>query len=433
MDLQTTKRLLKFLYRAQVATGVRTPLFMWGGSGIGKTEIGRQASRELSSELYGDDEAIKYTNMRLAVKVDAGDLLGLQYNVEVFPCPACGAKNGRDGGRLFTQNELRDHLEHEHNGIGQETLDRRKAAIRTVFSAPRDLPMNGPAFLMLDELNRANRAILDASFTLLEDGRAGVHQLPIDVFVFCAGNPPTDDYLVQDVDQDRAFMERAIHIIVEPTVDEWMEYAYATNHNVEVIRAVAGFREFLGENSVSDEFLAKIRPSPRSMSKVSHLLNQGLMQEFEPDDVVEILGGIIGRRHAQLFRARVMDTEQPVDADDVVNRFDQVAERILAYGVEGRARYDLLNMTNYALFKLIKDARADLTEIQYRNIGRYILALPKDLAVAVMRMFTRDGREAHQFRHLLRVVELVPEVKRMLRAIYKEQEEGGVENVVGRV
>lgn len=388
-------KLVKFLFEVQKKTGKRYVLYLWGASGRGKTALGRRVADELD---------MRYNNVRLATKPDAGDLVGLLMVEDLYPCAAC--TNGHVPPERYTAQELRQHVlkahpDKQYDDVLADVRKHLQAYVerKTIHLPPRDIPLDSNVLTFLDELPRATRAVADACFTLLEDGRVGPHQIPIDSFVLAAGNPPTDKYRGNDMDQERAFMGRAIHIILESDPKDWVEYAFRTGHHPEVIEAVlADSSMFLGNEVVSADFLNEVlEGNERNMSKVSDLLKLGIMDVLGVDDVEEVIAGIIGAKSASTFRDLMTDKNRPLSAAQVLDEFPQHRARFKDFVPEDgtKVNFGKLHFTNHALAQHIrnavtKDSAFELTAKQAKNLAEYILALPKDAALGFVKMVTAE-------------------------------------------
>jgi len=146
------------------------PLLM-GPAGIGKTSVVKQWAKENGYETKV---------LMLGQISDAGDITGMPY-IE--------------------------------NGIQK-------------YARPSFFPVSGKYVIFLDEINRAQKDILQAVFQLILEKRIGDHVLPEGTVIMAASNPPTDDYTVLDF-SDRAWLSRFCLIKVEPDLDSFLDYGKA--------------------------------------------------------------------------------------------------------------------------------------------------------------------------------------------------------------
>jgi hypothetical protein len=137
VDADELKSLLEKLYRSKVRGGRAKPIFVYGGPGIGKTQIAAQAADKLGVDLIPLDLQFMAPE----------DFLGIPKVIDIEE-PKYG-----EGGNLISPGK----------GV-------------TRSNPPIVLPTdNGPegkgGFIFMDEMNRANRSsILNAIMQFVQDG-----------------------------------------------------------------------------------------------------------------------------------------------------------------------------------------------------------------------------------------------------------------------
>lgn len=226
-------------------TRANRPAFLWGSPGIAKSDIVRLVSKW---DKYDQCRDVR------AVLLDPTDLHGYPY---------------RDGNRMK-------------------------------FCVPEFMPVDPKSrgILFLDEPNRAPMATQNALLQLTLDRQLGEYRLPDEWRIVLAGNRQTDGGGVTQMSS--ALSNRMCHFVIEPDLNEWVNWAEG-NIKAPVVKpavaagkgmhpVVTAFVKFRGE------LLNQFRPrelafaSPRSY----HILSDVMWQEPDQDLMLAIACGCIG-------------------------------------------------------------------------------------------------------------------------------------------
>ena len=206
----------------QVKKNMRAELntMIWGGPGIGKSEIPQQIADELNMPLL-DFRANLF---------DPVDVRGIPHIRQV-----------KETGERFTS-----------------------------WAPPDIFPMesrDGPTGIMLiDELPTAPPATQNAFLQLLLTREVGNYKMPKGWSVISAGNRITDGAAVYQM--PTPVRNRLAHYELEPTLDDWVSWAYSNNINPDVI-AFIQYRPNLLNSFDADQYAF---PTPRTWSFVSRKL-----------------------------------------------------------------------------------------------------------------------------------------------------------------
>lgn len=266
MNIKDLKDSLDYMFKAQV-----TP-FMWGHAGIGKSTVVRQ---------YAKDKGYKFFPFYLGTQSDIGDILGLASFVR--------DENGTEVATTFaTPLWLK------------ETIDYCNAN-----------PDSG-AVILLDEFNRARKDILSGMFSLALDKTFHMIKLPSNCHIIAAGNPPTDDYFVTDIG-DTALMARFVHIKLEPTFNEWVEYANATQLEPTLVGFLQEQPGLLEETRNS--FNLPVKVDRRAYERASKLFKVGTPTHL----LDQLLAGVIGIERLVAYKQYLQSAEKPLTGEQVLS------------------------------------------------------------------------------------------------------------------
>ncbi len=389
MNIEQFKDLLNHLHVAAEERGVYVPVLAWGEAGIGKSESVAAVAKALELDCV---------DLRLGTQ-EVGDLIGLPRQENWYPCAHCieSAEDLPTAKVRFSKPELLEHIQALHlaevadasdpHTLLQSALDRATDRyshlidIRTVHTKPAWFPSEGTSgFLFLDELNRAHMEVLQAVFQLILDRRMHAHVLPKGWIIISAVNPASADYETNDI-RDKALIARFMHIGFEPSRDEWLAYAAATDVDWSIRALIAEDRKFLGDLTAQ---LPKVQPTPRTWVMLHRIL------EDLPDDLEqEVAAGLVGPEAAAAWLKLRASAQRPVKALDVFANYDSVRGRVKAYAKDNRL--DLLKVTLDDIAQLAEDD--GWKDEWVDGLVRFVLDCPADLAYAYLKLrFIRNPR-----------------------------------------
>lgn len=199
-----------------VAYATKTPIFVWGVPGIGKSAIIRQLASSQARTLL---------DLR-ASQLDAVDVRGVPY---------------------------------VQGGV-------------TYWARPAFLPdpeSEMPVDLFLDELNRAPAAVQNALLELVLDRRVGSYVLPACVNIVAAGNLEEHGGGVTRLSP--ALANRFEHVWLQPDLEDWCQWAYGAGVHPAIIAFLRGRPELLVQYSG----VAKAFATPRTWEYASRILQYG--------------------------------------------------------------------------------------------------------------------------------------------------------------
>ena len=188
------QELLGKLYRSKDRGGRSKPIFIYGAPGIGKTQIVAQAA---------DAAGVDMINLDLQFMAPE-DFMGIPKVVDI---------------------EEPEYEEGRLKSVGKGV---------TRSNPPAVLPTNNGStnkggFIFMDEMNRANKRVLNSMMQFVQMGRIGQYQLPDKWVVVAAGNRPEDVTGSGEVAEfDFAMADRFKILNFVPDPKKWAEWARGT-------------------------------------------------------------------------------------------------------------------------------------------------------------------------------------------------------------
>ena len=249
VDALSTRQLSPNKCKASIlhALKIKRPIFVWGGPGIGKSEVIHQIAKNIDAKVI---------DIRLSLW-EPTDIKGIPY---------------------FNSKE---------NNM--------------VWAQPSELPTKAEAkkhkniVLFLDEMNSAAPSVQAAAYQLILNRKVGQYELPDNVLICAAGNREADKGVVYRMPAPLA--NRFIHLEMKPEFDDWFEWA--VEHNIH--KDVVGYLTFSKKDLYDFDPKSPSRSfaTPRSWSFVSELLSDDL----DENTVTDLVSGAVGEGLAVKFMA----------------------------------------------------------------------------------------------------------------------------------
>lgn len=214
-----------------VAVRQRNPLFIWGASGIGKTDAVEQVCADQGGVLC---------DIRLS-QYESVDFRGLP---DITP------------GEQVTKWLLPSMMPFKGN--------------------PAFVNNGKPIFLFLDEINQGQPSVLSTCYQLLNEGRVGEHELLDNVVMVAAGNRDEDKGTTNR--WPKPLGNRGTHVEATTSVDGWVQWAGKAGKPAELL----GFMQFRPEliHTHDPKSADKVFASPRTWSMAGDYLADKEMPDY---------------------------------------------------------------------------------------------------------------------------------------------------------
>lgn len=208
-------------------------VLVWGGVGIGKSQIVAQIARTLSLKLFD--------GLRASM-LDAVDVRGMPM------------------------------------------VDIEKAI--TKWARPEFIPATdeGPCLLFLDEITRGNILVQNALMMLTQERRIGELRLPDTCAIVAATNRETDGGGTYKMPS--ALANRFTHIEIEPDLNDWCQWAYSANIEPAVIAFLRGYPQYFNVFNPNDRAF----PTPRAWEHVAGVVKRHLPTPVENARIIGRVG-----------------------------------------------------------------------------------------------------------------------------------------------
>lgn len=307
--------------------GDSLPVCIWGGHGVGKTELVKGYCRE---------KGWQFAYCAPAQFEEMGDLHGMP--------EVC-------------------------------TLDADPTNKVTKFFPPEWVPVApGPGVLLLDDFNRAEDRILRGIMQLFQTRGLFSWKLPEGWKIVCTANPDNGVYSVTTLDD--AMLTRMFHCSMEFNANNWANWALANNIDSRGIDFVLAYPEAVTGKKTTPRSLVQffnlisgisdLQASVDLVSKLARgLLDEQTVSSFmsfvrnelecllSPIDILQPKPGID-------IEATILNTIKWKDGHIRVDRLSTIIDRLLMYLASGDYKFNPIHCTNLARFIEIDGVPRDL-------------------------------------------------------------------------
>ena len=236
--------------------------------------------------------------------------------------------------------------------------------------------------LFLDEVDRATSEVRQGIFELTDSRKLAGFTLHQDTLIFAAVNGGEHGEQYQVGEMDPAELDRWTVFDVEPTTEDWLEWAGDVVHPV--------IWNFINQNHThlehKDDYEPnKVYPSRRSWHRLSECLAAGsLLDEGSDSSVIfNLTNSFVGFEAAVAFKDFVDNYERQVTVEDILD--DGKIELTADFGINEHAA--LITKMEQS-----KDFQEKLSAERVQNLANYYITLPSEVA---MKLWTILG-QGHQ-------------------------------------
>ncbi len=355
MHINDAKRYIKNIIEKQVPVTVA----MVGPSGIGKSAIEKQLSKELG---------IEFIDLRLATQ-EPGDLIGLPRHTGIPEATLYFIKAIASA----IADEFSNPLIKSAANVIVRVVDSTAKTLRmeTRYSIPSWFPKPGTrGVICLEEINRAPNDVRQCIFQFIWDRELHQAKLPEGWTIILAMNPETDDGTYQVETLDKALVRRCSVVVVEPNVNAWMDWATTIGNVPPEITAFIGTHKDMLFEPESFDFPVKRTPAGWG-DTLSLLFKSGAI----PQDLeFEIIAGILGKEAATAF-IKFMDKnyERPVNGEDVLEDYASVREKVKKQAKKAEEMHVTIKQ-----IVGIAETSKKLTKAQMKNLIDFVDDIPAD-------------------------------------------------------
>jgi alkaline phosphatase D len=257
------------------------------------------------------------------------------------------------------------------------------------------------------------KSVIQSMLTFILDKKLHTHYLPEDTHFILAANPPSDDYIVGDF-SDTALVSRMCHLVLEPSVEEFLEYAAIKKASDDMISFIQENQEML-ETKDSNQYLPDMKPNRRTwLDFVSPFILSNPPKEL----VFEVVRGLVGTAPAVRFQNHMKNSSFKIKGKEILSSYDAIlSNRVKSHSND----LDVLNIASEDLVMQIKIAKG-VTETEGKHVTEFLMDLPIELCYNVSRSILSLGLDSVN-KHIGGNLELIEKMKNKIENMDKKEVE----------
>lgn len=345
------------------------PFVMWGVKAVGKTTRINDIAKKHGYRLV---------SLHLATQ-DVVDLIGMMAKV---PDDA----DAHRVAELFEKSTMGYELTADEFAWVRNTIYSNK--LKTIWTRPEWLTSdeNVKTIYFLDEFNRGNKFVMAAMLPFLNEGKLHQHKIGPHDLVIAACNPSTGKYSVNDAfEHDEALKDRCGHIILEPTREEFFNYAVDKLDSVTltVLRKNPKYTEV-----EKFDLPFKVEPSRRSLINVMSIVGKKDPVWIRKYGRI-VIGTYLGSDFLSNWWESKFQKDQYLEIDQLI-RFDENRQTIID---TIKALVNGVETIKTDIFEASVDTIITWTDSQYKDgatklewLHKYLSLpfIPKDSCVSML-------------------------------------------------
>ena len=229
---------------------------------------------------------------------------------------------------------------------------------------------NQAVVLFLDEVDRATMEVRQGIFELCDSRKIAGQKLHPDTLIFAAVNGGEHGAQYQVGEMDPAELDRYTVFDVEPTVEDWLDWAKA--------KVSVELWDFINQNHAhlehKDEYEPnKVYPSRRSWVRLDKALSK--LSSIENGTVLyHLANAFVGMEAAVALNDFIANYKRQVTVDDVINNGKLELTK------------DFANNDHLALIEKMKAENLfsePMDSNQLQNLAEYFVSLPSEIAMTI--------------------------------------------------
>lgn len=289
--------------------------FIWGPSGIGKSDLMEQISEKMG---------LKFIDIRLT-HYDESVVAGFPY--------------------------IKDSNYGQYKSMG------------TALPDLIDDSLQVPSLIMFDEINRANQNIRNPMLQVICERRLGKIQIPEHTKMVACGNLGEDDN--NDVETlDSAHLNRFAHFKWEPTTEDWIRWAESQDKNPLIVNFYKYRKALLLEKGATGE--TKSFSTPRTVAALCDIVDSQLDKNQRRNPVlvkkiVDDMGfAFIGSSYRNI--SLYLEEMANFGADQIVKNYKEVRQKVLKMEAHKHSEFISEIKFSFDFFKIDREEAENICD-----------------------------------------------------------------------
>jgi len=250
---------------------------------------------------------------------------------------------------------------------------------------------------VIDEFSRGDHSLQQLLWQVQNEYSVHRYNFPKEWFVISIDNPDDSEYSM-DILEDAAGLRRQLHIYVEVSVPDFLNYAIANDFHPMVVEFIQTHPDYLYD--FQSQKIGAVYANPASYEKLSdHLwkfqLNGGIVKYYP--EIESLASGLLNVNKTRLFMDFMRD-QKDINPRDIFFNFEKVKAQVEKLVTEGNNAKLGEVMVGFCTF--LTSSRPDFREKELRNVADYLATSPIDIAAIFVSQIDTFQRSSAEFKYV---------------------------------
>jgi len=337
-----------------------------GPAGVGKTQICQQMADELTTELFGkwnnDNPTDKKEFEMIMVKAPV-----LARDDFIIPFPVVEGDNDYTFKMLYSD------------------------------FVPKRVGSYG--LFVIDEFSRGDHQLQQLLWQVQNEYAVHRMEFPKNWFVVSTDNPDDSEYSMDNL-EDAAGLRRQLHLYVEVSAKDFLDYAIASDFHPYVIEWIQARPERLYDFQAQK--LGSVYANPASYEKLSdHLWKMQIRRKkIDFDEIEHKASGLLNTNMTQLFIEFARD-QKDINPKDIFYDLQKVKPKIETLLKESNMSKLGELMIGYCTF--MTTSMPEYNEAKLKNVLAFLLMMPIETAALFISQIDGFSRSSKPFKYMTQI------------------------------
>ena len=338
-----------------------------GPAGVGKTQICNQMAQELTKEIFESHNTNNPDNQKefemIMIKAPV-----LSRDDFIIPFPVAD-KTGKDFSFKMLYSDF--------------------------------VPKGKKSFgiFVIDECSRGDHQLQQLLWQVQNEYSIHKFNFPKGWFVISIDNPDDSEYSM-DILEDAAGLRRQLHIYVEVSTIDFLNYAIKNNFNPLVIEFIQTHPEYIYD--FQSQKIGSVYANPASYEKLSdHLWKMQIRRkEIDFEELEYKASGLLNTNMTQLFIEFARD-KKDINPKDIYYSYSTVKSKINALIKDNNMSKVSELMVGFCTY--MSTSMPQYEKKQLNNILNFLLSVPVDIAALFISQIDGFDRKSKQFKYMTKI------------------------------
>jgi len=366
-----------------------------GPAGVGKTQICFQIADELTEEIFGEynksnpDNPKEFEIMMIKAPVLSRDDFIIPFPVKEKT--TCSVKE-----KLEKSTYSKEEVEKLMEELTVQTMDGHSFSFKMLYSDFVPKKKNSYGLFVIDECSRGDHQLQQLLWQVQNEYAIHNLQFPKNWFVVSIDNPDDSEYSMDNL-EDAAGLRRQLHLYVEVSVTDFLNYAIEKKFHPYVIEFIQTHPERIYDFQAQK--VGSVYANPASYEKLSdHLLKMEIRRKhINFDEIEHKASGLLNSNMAQLFVEFARD-QKDINPKDIFYKYGSVKKKIAELIKENNMSKLSELMVGFCTFMTTSMPKYSDKELQ--NVLDFLLVMPVDTAALFISQIDGFDRGSKSFKYM---------------------------------